>query len=106
MDQHLLYNVYHSCRSLAEQAASGLSGYPWLVSFWGMAEVLGWPKRLPLVAADDRTRILSSWAPWSYGRPPCMRLVPFAAVRYMSPEEFVKTLAFDFQARTTVTLLS
>ncbi len=37
------------------------AGGPVLLSFSGMAEVLGWPVRLPLVAPEDRTRVLASW---------------------------------------------
>lgn len=42
-------------------AGSGTAGGPVLLSFSGMAEVLGWPVRLPLVAPEDRTRVLASW---------------------------------------------
>ncbi|KAL3154254.1 hypothetical protein ABBQ32_013752 [Trebouxia sp. C0010 RCD-2024] len=51
--------MHQGHRLLAQQAAS--SGSPFLLSFSGMAEVLGWPARLPLVAPSDRARVLASW---------------------------------------------
>ena len=65
---------------------------PWLLSFSGMAEVLGWEPRRPLVAPCDRARVLGSWAPACGGLAPRQRIVPFAAVRSMEPEEFVEAL--------------
>ena len=88
---------YHCARALAIQAAD-MGGGPWLVSFAGMAEVLGWARRPPLVAPCNRPRVLDSWAPLCGGRAPAQHLLPFAAVRGMSPEEFVDLLARDLQA--------
>ena len=34
---------------------------PFLLRCSGMAEVLGWKERLPLVAPCDRARVLKSW---------------------------------------------
>lgn len=65
---------------------------PWLLSFSGMAQVLGWEPRRPLVAPCDRARVLGSWAPACGGVAPRQRIVPFAAVRSMEPEEFVEAL--------------
>ena len=56
---------------------------------------------LPLVADCDRARVLASWAPFCGGQGPCQRFIPFAAVRSMSPEEFVRVLALDLKVRTT-----
>jgi hypothetical protein len=83
-------------RALAAKAAE-TGAQPWLLSFSGMAEVLGWPARPPLVADCDRARVLASWAPFCHGMPPCQRLIPFAAVRTMSPEGFVRALALDLR---------
>ena len=83
------------CSSLAVRAA-GL-GAPWLLSFSGMAAVLGWPPRAPLVAECDRGRVLRSWARACGGCEPRLRLVPFAAVRGLQPAEFVRVLAEDLQ---------
>jgi len=91
--------MYPDCRarrSLAEQAAK-MGGTPWLLSFTGMAEVLGWPKRPPLVADCDRKGILESWAPVCGGLAPQQRSLPFAAVRHMTPLQFVDLL-LDLQA--------
>ncbi len=85
-----------ACRSLVAAAAE-LGGHPWLLSFSGMAEVLGWPTRLPLVAASDRERVLQMWGPACRGATPMQRFVPFAAVRSMSPEDFVRCLAQELQ---------
>ena len=77
---------------LAQRAAE-LGGQPWLVSFSGMADVLGWPKRPPLVADNDRGEVLASWAEHCGGLVPCQRFIPFADVRSLSPEDFVRVLA-------------
>ena len=77
---------------LAKRAAE-LGGQPWLVSFSGMADVLGWPKRPPLVADDDRGDVLASWAEHCGGLVPRQRFIPFAEVRSLSPEDFVHVLA-------------
>ncbi len=49
------------------QAAAG-GAQPVLLSFSGLAEVLGQPVRLPLVAFPDRPRVLASWTPHCQGR--------------------------------------
>ncbi|KAL3139855.1 hypothetical protein ABBQ38_004152 [Trebouxia sp. C0009 RCD-2024] len=87
--------MHQGHRLLAQQAAS--SGSPFLLSFSGMAEVLGWPARLPLVAPSDRARVLASWTSHCQGRTPRQRYIPFAMVRTLSPEAFVKTLVEDLQ---------
>ncbi len=69
------------------------------MSFSGMADVLGWPKRPPLVADADRVNVLASWAPQCNGVAPCQRFVPFAEVRSLSPEAFVHVLAHDLKVR-------
>lgn len=85
--------MHQGHRLLAQQAAS--SGSPFLLSFSGMAEVLGWPARLPLVAASDRARVLASWTSHCQGKTPRQRYIPFAMVRNLSPEAFVETLVED-----------
>lgn len=77
--------------------AAALGSAPWLLSFSGMAEVLGWPSRSPLVAECDRARVLASWARACGGRAPRQRLVPFSAVRELAPADFVRVLAEDLQ---------
>ena len=81
----------HACRSLVEQAAD-LGGHPWLLSFNGMAEVLGWKKRPPLLPESSRPMILQSWADKCQGMVPRQHYLPFEEVRSMSPEQFVELL--------------
>jgi FAD synthase len=67
-------------------------GAPHLVSFGGMAEVLGWQPKLAVVAEADRDRVLSTWTEICRGKRVREIVVPFAEVRKMSPEEFVRFL--------------
>ncbi len=83
-------------RALAAEAQE-LGGHPWLLSFSGMANVLGWPERQPLVAVSDRPRVLTSWAAYCGGVVPLQRYIPFAAVRQLSPNDFVKVLALNLK---------
>ena len=62
-----------------------------------MADVLGWPERQPLVAVSDRPRVLTSWGPYCGGIVPLQRYIPFAAVRQLSPNDFVKVLALNLK---------
>ncbi|KAK9862813.1 hypothetical protein WJX84_005653 [Apatococcus fuscideae] len=88
-------------RALCIQAAR-MGGQPWMMSFSGMGEVLGWASRLPLVADSDRPHILAGWAQACAGRTPHQRYVPFTALRNLSPEEFVAVLAEDFRVAGVV----
>lgn len=74
------------------------SSTPYLISFDGMADVLGWEPRLPLVAACDRPRVLGSWVKICAGVVPRELGIPFSQVRHLSPEEFVCLLAEDLGA--------
>ena len=74
------FDALHRGHRALAAAAAGLGGAPWMVSFSGMAEVLGWPARLPLVAPCDRARVLDSWASSCQGRAPRECAVPFAEV--------------------------
>lgn len=87
-------------RSLA--VAASAIGSPVLLSFSGMAEVLGWPANLPLVAPVDRPRVLASWSDACGGKPVSARVIPFALIRRMPPEEFVRLLAQDLKAAGVV----
>ena len=84
-------------RALA-QAATALGGHPWLISFSGMAEVLGWKKRLPIVPMCDKPRVLTSWTSHCNGLTPHMRFLPFREIRFMSAEDFVRLLAEELGA--------
>lgn len=88
-------------RSLAIAAAE-LGGSPWLVSFSGMAEVLGWHPRLPLVAAEDRKRVLNSWSAVCGGVTPRECYIPFKDIRTMSPESFINLLANELKVKGIV----
>jgi FAD synthase len=76
-----------------------------LLSFENMAEVLGWKPRKPVTAKRDRERVLREWseelialgsAAKKEDLVDCYAIrehgVPFASIREMSPERFVKTL--------------
>ncbi|MBA0572505.1 hypothetical protein Golob_002841, partial [Gossypium lobatum] len=78
-------------RELAIQASK--VGTPYLLSFVGMAEVLGWDPRPPVVAQCDRERVLSSWAPYCGNVAPKEFQVQFMSVRHLSPRQFVEKLA-------------
>lgn len=62
----------------------------------------GWQQRLPLVALRSRPAILQSWAPACGGVVPRLRCVPFAAVRQLSPLDFVTALVRDLKASGVV----
>lgn len=48
-------------RALVRQAAA--LGAPVLLRLTGLAEAFGWPSRAPIVAEDDRPRVLATWLP-------------------------------------------
>ncbi|KAI3419958.1 FAD synthase [Psidium guajava] len=87
-------------RELAIQASK--VGTPFLLSFVGMAEVLGWEPRIPIVAKSDRQRVLSSWASYCGNVIPVEFQIEFATVRYLSPEQFVKKLSKELGVRGVV----
>lgn len=73
-------------RALAERAAR--RGPPVLARLTGMAAVLGWPERPPLVAERDRARVLAGW---SAGLAVAVGEValPFADIRALDADAFV-----------------
>ncbi|KAK9935769.1 hypothetical protein M0R45_022854 [Rubus argutus] len=77
-------------RELAIQASK--VGPPFLLSFVGMAEVLGWEPRAPIVAKCDRKRVLSTWAPYCGNMAPAEFQIEFSSVRQLTPREFVEKL--------------
>ncbi|CAL5430156.1 unnamed protein product [Camellia sinensis] len=87
-------------RELAIQAAK--IGVPFLLSFVGMAEVLGWEPRAPIVAKFDRKRVLSSWAPYCGNMIPTEYQVEFSKVRHLTPCQFVEKLSKEFGVRGVV----
>lgn len=87
-------------RELAVQAAK--AGAPFLLSFIGMAEVLGWEPRAPVVAKCDRKRVLSSWAPYCGEVIPTEFQVEFSKVRSLTPRQFVEKLSKELGVRGVV----
>ncbi|KAL2545727.1 FAD synthetase 1 [Forsythia ovata] len=87
-------------RELAIQAAK--IGVPFLLAFVGMAEILGWEPRAPIVAKCDRKRVLSSWAPHCGNVIPKEFLVEFSKVRYLTPQQFVEKLAKELRVNGVV----
>ncbi|KAG8061393.1 hypothetical protein GUJ93_ZPchr0003g17361 [Zizania palustris] len=87
-------------RELAMHASK--AGTPFLLSFVGMAEVLGWEYRPPIVAQCDRKRVLSSWAPYCRNVVPIEYQVEFSKVRYLTPRQFVERLSRDLKIRGVV----
>ncbi|XP_060184945.1 LOW QUALITY PROTEIN: FAD synthetase 1, chloroplastic-like [Lycium barbarum] len=87
-------------RELAIQAAK--RGIPFLLSFVGMAEVLGWEPRAPIVAECDRKRILSSWAPYCDNVIPRELQIDFSKVRNLTPRQFVEKLSKELGVRGVV----
>lgn len=78
-------------RELAIQASK--IGVPFLLSFVGMAEVLGWEPRAPIVAKCDRKQVLLSWAPYCGNVAPQEFQVEFSSVRHLTPRQFVEKLS-------------
>merc|ERR1719195_2416258 len=86
--------VHKGHRALAA-VASAASSSAWLLTFHGMAEVLGWEVRLPLVAPELRASILQ-------GCGVRQRSLPFAKIRSLEPHEFVDLLANVLSVKTVV----
>ncbi|CAL9243837.1 unnamed protein product [Arabidopsis halleri] len=82
-------------RELTIQASS--IGTPYLLSFVGMAEVLGWEPRAPIVAKCDRKRVLTSWASYCGDRAPEEHEIEFASVRHLTPQQFVEKLSKELR---------
>lgn len=94
------FDAFHlGHRELARAAAS--MGSPTLLSFSGMAEVLRWPPRAPVVAAVERDRILRSWS-ITIGEQIVWRVLPFPEIQDQNPEEFLEMLSKRFQAKGIV----
>lgn len=87
-------------RELAIQASR--AGPPFLLSFVGMAKVLGWEQRAPIVAKCDRKRVLSSWVPYCCNMVPEEFQVEFSSVRHLTPRQFVEKLSKELGVRGVV----
>ncbi|KAJ9190613.1 hypothetical protein P3X46_001796 [Hevea brasiliensis] len=82
-------------RELAIQASK--VGTPYLLSFVGIAEVLGWEPRAPVVAKCDRSRVLTSWAPYCDNVAPSEFDIDFSSVRHLNPRQFVEKLSKELR---------
>lgn len=87
-------------RALAEDAAR--MGRPHLVTFSGMAEVLGWPPRAPLTAVCDRHRVRQLWKKDCDGKDIGEIRIPFGDIRELSPEAFVDLLRDQYNVQGVV----
>ncbi|KAG0602545.1 hypothetical protein M758_10G021800 [Ceratodon purpureus] len=87
-------------RALAERASE--LGTPVMLSLSGMAEVLGWEPKLPVVASDDRARVLESWGKHCRDMVPKEHVLEFAKIRKLSPEQFVEKLANELKVKGAV----
>lgn len=87
-------------RELAIQASK--VGFPFLLSFVGMAEVLGWEPRPPIVAKRDRKRVLASWGKYCGNLTPKEFHIEFSNVRYLPPRQFVEKLSLELGVRGVV----
>ncbi|KAL0915882.1 hypothetical protein M5K25_013347 [Dendrobium thyrsiflorum] len=82
-------------RELVIQASK--VGIPFLLSFAGIAEILGWESRLPIVAKCDRKRVLRSWAPYCSNIVPLEYQIDFSNVRHLTPRQFVERLSKELR---------
>ena len=78
------FDALHRGHRALVEAARAL-GEPALVSFSGMAEVLGWEPRLPLIAAEDRSEVLAAWRTKEV-------IIPFADIRGLDGPGFLRRL--------------
>ena len=85
--------------ALVERAAQ--LGQPCVVTFSGMAAVLGWDQRAPLVAPADRERVLQMWSQ-RLGKTIQVEEIPFADVRNMEPATFVDYLRDHLHASAVI----
>jgi riboflavin kinase/FMN adenylyltransferase len=88
--------LHRGHRALAERAAAH-GGPVQLLSFAGMAKILGWQPRLPLTAPLDRTRILATWP----GTPGELDL-PFADIQPLDALGFIRLLQSRLGATAVV----
>lgn len=76
-------------------------GAPTILRMTGMATVLGWIPRPPLVSEADRPRILSQWSA-QLGHPIDVLRWPFAQLRHLHAQQFCQILAQDMHADVVV----
>jgi riboflavin kinase/FMN adenylyltransferase len=86
-------------RTLAERAAR--LGDPVLVRLTGMAEVLGWVARPPLVAGSDRERVLGEWSA-GLGRRVGEATLAFSRLRGLGAAAFIDLCCSELDATALV----
>eukprot|EP00439_Symbiodinium_sp_Y106_P079746 s1527_g18.t1 len=79
------FDALHLGHQALAQAARDMGFEPWMISFSGMAEVLGWKPRKPLLAPEHRLDVLRSFGAQE-------RVLPFSQVQKLSPPDFVDLL--------------
>lgn len=89
------FDAVHKGHGALAAVASAASNSAWLLTFHGMAEVLGWERRLPLIAPELRTSVLQGYGVRE-------RSLPFADIRSLAPDEFVDLLANVLSVKTVV----
>lgn len=85
------FDALHRGHRALAGAASRLDRPTALLTFSGMAEVLGWPDRPPLVAPQDRQRISDAWAA-ELETPLAWLELPFNTIRGLAPADFLSLL--------------
>lgn len=87
-------------RALLEAASR--HGRPALLCFVGMAEILGWPQRPPLLSRAERDRVLQDWSR-ELGQDIASIELPFAEMRTLQPVEFIDYLQQQYPFAALVT---
>ncbi len=95
------FDALHLGHRALALAMAGDAGPVALLSFSGMAEVLGWDARSPLVAPDDRARILADWSR-RFGIAVSETTLPFAEVRGLDPTGFLRLVRERFATEVVV----
>ncbi|TVR47015.1 MAG: riboflavin biosynthesis protein RibF [Planctomycetota bacterium] len=89
------FDALHRGHQALLQAAAEL-GPPSMLHLSGMAEVLGWEPRPPLVCPGERPAILGKWSE-VLGKEICVLRIAFATVRTLCADDFLAFLHKDLQ---------
>lgn len=77
--------------------ASKLGDRVFVLTFPGMAEVLGWEPRRPICSSKCRLAVFEEWSA-AFGASVVGHEIPFAGVRRLPPSDFILKLAEDFDS--------